>query len=365
MLLALQDLAASYRKQLSAKVIGITGSNGKTTTKDMIASILELSFKVHKTKGNYNSQLGLPLTILEAPDDVEILILELGMSEKGQIKKLSEIAQPDIAAITMIGTSHLLNLGSREEIAKAKMEILEGLTSNGLFIYQEDEPLLNNDMNHRSVTFGETNNNDYYPRFVDSNFEGNSFYVNNQKDTDYTIPMLGKHNVQNALIAIAIADELKVPKDIIVKGLANISVTGMRMQSIFSENGFTVIDDCYNASPDSVKGAIDTLHEIKGYKKKFLILADMLELGEEDEKYHKEIGNLINEKKIDYVFTYGRLANFISLEAAQKLGFDHSKNFSDKPEMIKVITELIGPNDIVLVKGSRGMNMEDVVNGLL
>jgi UDP-N-acetylmuramoyl-tripeptide--D-alanyl-D-alanine ligase len=364
-LLALQDLARTYREQLSVKVIGVTGSNGKTTTKDMISSILEISYKVHKTKGNYNSQIGLPLSILKASKEDEILILELGMSEKDQIGKLSKIAQPDIAAITMIGTSHLVNLGSRKEIANAKMEILDGLKDEGLFIYPKGEPLLINEKCLRSVTFGETGDCDLYFTTVDSELEDQCFHLNAQEDTVYAIPILGKHNIQNALIAIAIAKELGISEENIIKGLANVTVTEMRMQKYISKQGFTIIDDSYNASPDSVKSAIEALHDVKGYKNKYLILGDMLELGEEGEKYHWEIGEYIRGKNIDILCTYGPLSSYISRGAAETMSIYKARNFPEKRQIIEFIKKTIKEEDIVLVKGSRGMKMEEIIEGLL
>lgn len=370
-LTALQSLASSYRKQLPIKVIGITGSNGKTTTKDMVNSIVSTTFKVHKTKGNFNSQIGLPLTILEVSEDDEVVVLEMGMSERGQIERLSKIAQPDIAIITMIGLSHIAILGSREEIANAKLEIVAGLKDNGLLIYNGDEPLLQKVKKTkgnrliRFITFGETKGNNLYPCSVYANSEEIQLLIN-QKDTPtYIIPLMGKHNIYNALASIAVGKELGIKEDSIVKGLKELTITEMRMQKLHSSRGFTIINDAWNSSPNSVQAAIETFQELSGYNKKLLVLGDMLELGEKEEEYHKDIGRFIDPNKINFLFTYGPLSEFISNEALKKLGNERVRSFTDKDEIANKIINIAKSNDIVLVKGSRGMALEEVVNKLL
>lgn len=370
-LVALQSLASSYRKQLPIKVIGITGSNGKTTTKDLVNAIASTSYKVHKTQGNFNSQIGVPLTILEISEGDEIVVLEMGMSERGQIKKLSKIANPDIAIITMIGLSHLATLGSRKEIAKAKLEIVEGLKEDGLLIYNGDDPLLqkvkntDNERRIRFISFGEKEENDLYPFSIYDDSEEINFIANYKGSPTYTIALMGKHNIQNALASIAVGKELGIKEGNIVKGLKSLNITEMRMQKIISSRGFTVINDAWNASPNSVQAAIETFQELSGYGKKVLVLGDMLELGEREEEYHKDIGRLIDSSKIDFLITYGPLAQFISDEAEKSFSIERVKTFVDKKEIAKEIINIANPNDIVLVKGSRGTAMEDVVNKLL
>lgn len=370
-LTALQSLASSYRKQLPIKVIGITGSNGKTTTKDMANSIVSTTFKVHKTKGNFNSQIGLPLTILEVSEDDEVVVLEMGMSERGQIERLSKIAQPDIAIITMIGLSHIAILGSREEIANAKLEIVAGLKDNGLLIYNGDEPLLQKVKKTkgnrliRFITFGETKGNNLYPFSAYANSEEIQLVINHKDTPTYTIPLMGKHNIYNALASIAVGIELGIKEDSIVKGLKELTITEMRMQKLHSSRGFTIINDAWNSSPNSVQAAIETFQDLSGYNKKLLVLGDMLELGENEEEYHKDIGRLIDPNKIDFLFTYGPLSEFISNEALKNLGNERVRSFTNKDEIVNKIINIAKSNDIVLVKGSRGMALEEVVNKLL
>lgn len=368
---ALQALATSYRNQLSVKVIGITGSNGKTTTKDMVNSILATSFKIHKTKGNLNSQIGLPLTILEVSDEDEIAVLEMGMSETGQIERLSKIAQPDIAIITMIGLSHIATLGSREGIAKAKLEIVAGLKENGLLIYNGDEPLLQQlkttrtNKKVRFITFGKTSENDLFPKTISEDGGEFKFVTNYENSPEYSLPLMGRHNIHNALASIAVGKELIINEENIVYGLKNLSLTDMRMQKLKSSKGFTIINDAWNASPNSVKAAIETFQDLSGYNEKILVLGDMLELGENEIEYHKEIGRFIDPSKIDFLITFGQLSRFLANEAKRSLGAERIKIVTDKEEIVTILNSVTNINDAILVKGSRGMAMEEVVNKLL
>jgi UDP-N-acetylmuramoyl-tripeptide--D-alanyl-D-alanine ligase len=369
-LLALQNLAKNYITQLSAIVIGVTGSNGKTTTKDMISSILKTEYKVHKTKGNLNSEYGLPLTILSASEDDQVIVLEMGMSNRGEIQTLSKIAQPDIGVITMIGTSHIATLGSREEIANAKLEIQEGLKDDGLLIFYGDEPLLkeklaNNNKILRYASFGVMEGNDIYQSGVKTYSNKIEFTINSQEHPIYSLNLIGRHNINNALAAILVAKELKLKENNIIQGLERLQLTSMRMEQINSDKGFTVINDAWNASPNSVRASIDTFHELSGYKRKILILGDMLELGENEIEYHKEIGKLLAHLKFNVLFTYGELAKFISIEAQKGIGIDIVKSFSNKQEMIDEVKSIVKQNDLILIKGSRGVALEKVVDELL
>lgn len=368
-LTALQRLAADYRSRLSVAVIGITGSNGKTTTKDMIDAIVGTAHKVHKTKGNLNSQIGVPLTLLDISPDTEYAVVEMGMSERGQIERLSRLAKPDIAVITMIGMSHLSTLGSREQIAAAKLEIVQGLADGGTLVYNGDEPLLEaglksivSDKKIRTVTFGFSERADYRAFAVERTENGIAFRL---RDDKYRIPLLGKHNVTNALAAIAAAETAGLSPDCIKKGLEQAAVTGMRMETTRSRAGCTVINDAWNASPVSVKAALDTFAELEGFSAKFAVLGDMRELGEEERRYHREIGNLLDPASIQYVYTVGELAEEIALAAAPRYPRGHVKSFRDRNEALRELRVKVGANDAVLVKGSRGMELEYIANGLL
>lgn len=364
---ALQKLARVYRQQLSIKVIGVTGSNGKTTTKDMINSILETTFNVHKTKGNLNSQIGVPLTLLDVSPSTEVAVIEMGMSERGQIGRLSEISQPDFVMITMIGLSHLSTLGSREAIASAKLEITEGLVKDGELYFNGDEPLLINKVDSFEkpipyVRFGLSSTNDYYAEDIQVESDGVTFKC---RSNQYHIPIIGKHNVINALAAIAITEKMGLQPAAIKAGLNNVIITGMRMEKIVSATGITIINDAWNASPVSMKAAIDTLIEMKGFSNKIVVLGDMLELGYHELEYHREIGRYLKSDNIEYVFTLGILANEIAQEAEKHFPRGKVKSYQNKKELIQAIQDVVNPTDIILVKGSRGMNLEKVVEGLI
>lgn len=364
-LTALQNLAEAYLDQLKPKVVGITGSNGKTTTKDMVAAVLQTTFKVHKTKGNFNNHIGLPLTILSMTEDTEVAVLEMGMSGKGEIELLSKIAKPDVAIITNIGEAHLMDLGSREGIAEAKLEIVTGLKKDGLFIYHGDEPLLQervSSLSFSSVTFGESRENNYFPTNINQELNGTSFEIN---ENEYFIPVLGKHNVSNALAAYAVARFFNIKEEAIIEGFRGIKMTGMRLELIQSKSGVSVINDAYNASPTSMIAAINLLEDLKGFNEKFVVLGDMLELGEDEKVYHRQVGESIKKEEISHVFTYGKLGEEIANGARKNLPDELVHHYEDKPALIEQLKKLIKKNDVVLVKASRGMKLEEVVHALL
>ncbi|KHF38485.1 UDP-N-acetylmuramoyl-tripeptide--D-alanyl-D-alanine ligase [Halalkalibacter okhensis] len=367
-LLALQDLAKNYLANLPAKVIGITGSNGKTTTKDMVTSVLATTYKVQKTEGNYNNHIGMPLTILRLEEDTEMAVLEMGMSGRGEIELLSTIAKPEAAIITNIGESHLQDLGSREGISEAKFEITAGLRQNGTLVIHGDEPLLTEKVENSPfhvITFGTSKANNYYPVTSEQKSNGTYFSINGEEETELFIPVLGKHNINNALSAIAIAKQFEVSTPDIKKGLEMIKITGMRTELIEGKNGVTVINDAYNASPTSMRAAIELLQDLKDYKKKIVVLGDMLELGEQEELFHYEVGKGIDQDKIDFVLTFGELGKNIA--AGANVHFTEKQVFAydDKQALITKLQEVAGDGDIVLVKGSRGMKLEEVVHALM
>ncbi|WP_438351622.1 UDP-N-acetylmuramoyl-tripeptide--D-alanyl-D-alanine ligase [Paenibacillus sp. FA6] len=373
-LVALQLLAKSYLKEIGSKVVGITGSNGKTTTKDMVAALLETTYKVHKTEGNFNNHIGLPLTILGMSEDVDIVVLEMGMSGRDEIRILSAIAQPDIAVISNIGESHLLQLGSREGIASAKLEIVSGMKPGGLLIYNGDEPLIPQvladsttlkPVDLQTFTFGIDSNNDDYPTGMMFHGKGIIFTSYAHKELSLDLPLLGRHNVLNALAALAVARHFDVSEDNIKEGLSHLQLTGMRIEQIVTAGGLTVLNDAYNASPMSVKAAIDVLQGMKGYRRKIAVLGDMLELGAQENEYHAEIGHYVTTDKVNLLYTFGPLSSYTAEAASENLPRSNVFTFTDKAELIKHLNEQIQPKDIVLVKGSRGMKLEEVVNALI
>lgn len=361
---ALQQIASHYLLAVNPKVVGITGSNGKTTTKDMIASVVGTRYRVHKTKGNFNNHIGLPLTILDMPEDTEVAVLEMGMNAKGEIELLSSIARPDIAVITNIGDAHLQDLGSREGIAEAKLEIIKGLKENGTLIYHGDEPLLKKDYSCQTVTFGEKKNNNLFPTSMELLGEGTRFRAN-IAEQPFFIPVLGRHNVLNALAAIAVGELLKIGLDRIEKGLRDLKITNMRLELIQTKNGLSIINDAYNANPTAMKAAIDLVHGLKGYSQKILVLGDMLELGEREVELHQEVGMMLSDQEIDHLFTFGKLGKEIAVGAKKVIDERKIHVFFDKDELIHELKKAAGSKDLVLVKASRGMKLEDVVHALM
>nr|WP_275695662.1 UDP-N-acetylmuramoyl-tripeptide--D-alanyl-D-alanine ligase [Fredinandcohnia sp. SECRCQ15] len=363
-LVALQNLAKNYRDELSIKVVGITGSNGKTTTKDMVTAVLSTVFRVHKTEGNLNNHIGLPLTILRLNEDTEVAVLEMGMSAFGEIEFLTKLARPDIAIITNIGESHMQDLGSRDGIAKAKLEIVDGLAQSGILIYDGDEPLLLDKvkkLNISSLTFGSTGKNDLFPTDVKLESNGTYFSINKNNGEEFYIPVLGKHNVNNATAAIAVGLHFNLSWNEIKAGLKNSKITNMRLELIEGKNGLKLINDAYNASPTSMKAAISLIQDLKGFNRKIVILADMLELGENEIKYHEEMGHLLDPTKIDYVFTFGKLGEYISKRAVERFPTGRVKAYLNKEELIAELGKVVNKDDVVLLKGSRGMKLEEVV----
>ena len=365
---ALQQLAGNYREQLPIKVVAVTGSNGKTTTKDILAGLLSVNYKVQKTQGNFNNHIGLPLTLLSLKEDTEVAVLEMGMSDFGEIDLLTKLAKPDVALITNIGDAHLQDLGSREGIAKAKLEIVNGLKDNGLFVYPGDEPLLEEQLETivkpiRTKTFGKSNNNDFYANQIEFNDSGTAFKTN-VTDVTFHLPFLGEYNVMNALAAMIVANEFGVPYPMMNTAFAQIKLTEMRMEITRGINGAQILNDAYNASPTSVKAVIDLVATLSGFSRKIVVLGDMLELGPKEKQFHIEIGEYINPNKIKYVFTYGKLATYIAEGARTNFEQDRVFSFEDKQELIKKLQTYLDENSFVLVKASRGMRLEEVVEAI-
>lgn len=349
---ALQDLSRYYLNEVNPKVIAITGSNGKTTTKDMIYSILKPVFKVKKTQGNYNNEIGLPLTICQLDEETEISILEMGMSGFSEIEFLSLLAKPHVAIITNIGESHMEQLGSRAGIAKAKSEIIAGLRD--LLIFDADEPLLNdlNSYNGEKVSVGFNANANRQIKVIDKKPTHTLFEV--AGDTQFEVGIPGIHQARNAAYAITVARYLGLPDDVISENLKHLEMTGMRMELITGMNDSLIINDAYNASPTSMKAAIDTLDTMEGQK--FIVLSDVLELGADNELYHREIGTYLKDKDIT-VLTTGPSAKFIYEEADT----DNRFHFNTKDQVVDFLKDHLTNESIVLFKASRGMALETII----
>lgn len=359
---ALQDLASWYLKKVDPIVVGITGSNGKTTTKDMTASVLAAKFKTHKTGGNFNNHIGLPLTVLSMLPDTEAVVLEMGMDRAGEISVLSHIAQPDHAIITNIGESHIENLGTREAIAAAKLEITDGLADEGCLIIDADEPLLDH-VKTRAGTIGcgFGSSCDYKAEITGMTDENFTFRL---MEEDYELPMTGRHNVKNASFVIALAKRLGMTKEEIQQGFRQMQMSAMRFEKHEGYQGSLIINDAYNASPTSMKAMIEVIRQLTSKTKKVLILGDMYELGGKSEELHAGVAEAVDEK-IDAVFTIGVHSEKISEAASSRYPDMEVKHFKEKQQASHHIRPLLTADTVVLMKASRGMKLEDMLPDLV
>lgn len=358
-------LAAGYRRSLDVKVVGITGSVGKTTTKEMVATVLEGKFRTAKTEGNHNNDLGLPMTVMDMPADTEMAVLEMGMNHFGEMAYLTSIALPDICVITNIGTAHIEYLGSREGILEAKMEITQGMDKNAIAVFNGDELLLWNlkeQRGHKKYYFGIENPAcDVLAENVQQMDGGMSFLVRGLGHRfEVFVPAEGIHTVYNALAAITVGLVTGVRPEKMQYRLAHFKNTGMR-QRVFEENGVTIIEDCYNAGPESMEAALNVLGDRETKGNRIAVLGDMLELGTRSMAEHYRIGRLA-VSKADMVFAYGTYSDRL-ITGAITGGMD-SKNcihFSSHEAMAQKLRTVAKPGDVLLFKGSRGMKMENVL----
>ncbi len=369
---AMGELAKAYDRRLNHRKIAITGSVGKTTTKEFVAAVLEESFKVHKTKGNFNSNIGMPLSMLSMEHDTEVSVLEMGMSDFGEIDYLSKIAEPDIAIVTNIGSSHMEHLGSRENICKAKMEIVNGLKSGGCLLLNGDEPLLRNyeGLDVTPIFVGiKSKECDFRAVNIRSNLTETKFEVlyGGKIVKRVTIPALGEHNVYAALFAYAVGVRMGLDDETIMRGLKNFKPVGMR-QNVYDLAGITVIEDCYNAAPESMSAAISVLRDIKERQggRMMAVLGDMYELGSTSAELHEKVGLEFARMGGEVLYTFGTSADNISIGAVLGgvLNENVYRNDSTKnPELTaQMILSTINPGDVLLVKASRGAAAERILN---
>lgn len=359
---AFLDLASFYRMSMpNLLVVGLTGSVGKTTTKEMTACVLSQKNKTLKTEGNLNNEIGMPRTLFRLDESFGSAVIEMGMDNAGQISALSKSCKPDCAIITNVGVSHIENLGSRDGILKAKLEILDGLKKGSpLFLNGDNDKLstVKND-DYKVIFFGIENKNcDVLAEDIKEIGLSTEFTaVKGDIRQKITIPTVGIHNVYDALAAFAVGMEYGIEPENIAKGLENYEPSGMR-QRIKDANGITVIEDCYNASPDSQKAGLNSLLKIANGRK-IAVLGDMLELGNYSETAHRNVGEYAAECKIDMLFTYGKESEFMA-DSAKSAGLKSVFSFTDKAELINALANELGVGDTVLFKASRGMKLEEV-----
>jgi UDP-N-acetylmuramoyl-tripeptide--D-alanyl-D-alanine ligase len=365
---ALQQMATAYRQAVDATVVAVTGSNGKTTTKDLIASVLDGEYRVHRTRGNLNNHIGVPLTLLTMPPDTEVAVVEMGMNHAGEISLLSRIAVPDLAVVTNIGEAHLEYLGSRAGIADAKLEMLEGLKPDGVLIYDGDEPLLRERLQQESrrlipVGFGHTNADP----IQDLRFRGDEGIAFRSSTTGFSfeLNLPGKHNAMNAMLAVTVGRLLHLSDAQIQQGLSRMEASGMRLERLVAANGMTIINDAYNASPRAMMATLDLLSTLPENRKKWALLGDMLELGHEEERYHREVGAYAVQHGVERLYTLGRRGEWIA-EGARSIGggttIIHCDSHGEAAE------RLLHEGDAavtLLVKASRGARLETVVEQLV
>lgn len=361
---ALQKLASYKRSMYDIPVIAVTGSVGKTSTKDILASIISTQYKVLKTEGNLNNHIGLPLTILKLKDHTA-LVIEMGMSSLGEISKLTNIAKPTICVITNVGTSHIGNLGSRENILKAKLEILEGMDKTGTLVINNDNDLLNdwnkNNTTYNVATFGIESNSDVIANEIELKEYSSEFTAKiDSEELLVKVPVGGQHFVYNALCAITVGKLINIPFQKILNGIENFELTKNRMDIKKNSKGVTIINDCYNANYDSMKAAIEYISKMTT-KRKITVLGDMLELGEYSKGLHEKVGEEVAKNNIDILVTVGEEAKYIITSGIEHgMNKENIFNYKTNEEAIKKLKEILKSGDVVLIKASNGMHFNEI-----
>lgn len=369
-LVAFQILAQYYLDKLGVDVIAVTGSNGKTTTKDMIATILSTTYKTYKTQGNYNNEIGLPYTALHMPDDTEKIVLEMGQDHMGDIELLSKIAKPHISVVTLIGEAHLEFFGSRDKIAKGKMQITEGMNSDGILIVPDD-PIIEDYLpdNMMVIRFGD--NEEISVQDLQEEKDSLTFRTS-ILSLPICLPVPGKYNATNAVVAACVGKLLAVEEEDIVDALANLELTGNRTQWKKAANGADILSDVYNANPTAMKLILETFSAIPASEtgKKIAVLADMKELGSESVQMHTGMMSSLSPNAIDHLVFYGEdiagLATLASqaFPANQVAYFKKTATEDQFEDMLVYIKNILQPADQILLKGSNSMNLAKVVEEL-
>ncbi len=362
---ALLKLAKGYQRHFKVKKIAVTGSNGKTTTKEMLKTILSAQFQTLATEGNLNNQIGVPKTLFRLKHSDEVVVVEMGTNSPGEIHRLSMTVEPDIAVITNIGASHLERLGNLDNVFQEKRSIVDGMHRGGILITNADDPKfskLRSNKSYRIVTFGIKRG---IVKAENIRWDSNACASFKVGHTEFHLNVPGVHNVYNALAAIAVAISLRMPKTLIAKSLEKFHAADMRME-IRQGAGFKIVSDCYNANPSSTRMALQTVGSLDVPCRKIAVLGDMLELGDDADKWHREIGELVPKMHFDLLLTLGRLSENTQ-RGAISAGMDEkaARHFDSAESLEEFLSENVRFGDVVLVKGSRGMKMERIVEKLL
>ena len=359
----LKRIAEFILKKINPKVIAVTGSNGKTTTKEIIASILQQEYSEEElliTQGNLNNDIGLPLTILRLNEGHKIAILEMGMNHKGEIEELTRIAPPDIAVITNIGEAHIENFESKDEIAAAKKEILVNISKNSFVILPRDdiyfEFLAKDVLPIKITTFGKNNKSDI---FYDTKNNLTTRYFISDKLLDAKCSLIGNHNIMNIMAAIGVAQTLKISINSIKKGIESVRGMPGRLELKYLKNGAAIIDDSYNSNPSSMMAAIDVL-ATRSDQHTILVIGDMAELGEQSQRLHNNIIKYINDSSVSYTLAIG--ANF---QKPMINNINYGSWFNSKKDLIKELKVVMRENSVLMIKGSRSMKMEEIINKII
>ncbi|GAV21771.1 UDP-N-acetylmuramoyl-tripeptide--D-alanyl-D-alanine ligase [Carboxydothermus pertinax] len=359
---ALQDLALYNRKELGLKVIGITGSNGKTTTKDMVRAVLRQKYSVLATEKNFNNELGVPLTLLSFDETTEIGVVEMGMRGSGEIEALCQIARPDIGIITNIGEAHIELLKSRKNIALAKSELIKNLPQDGVAIINGDSPHLKEIVFKYPVKkyfFGQKSGDLYIKKFIQGE-QGLKFTTGGLIEEEFFLPLYGVHNAVNALAAILTGLNFGLTPLVIKEGLKNVELTGMRLE-LKTLGNLTIIKDYYNASPTSMEAALNVLVKISNKGRKIAVLGEMYELGDYETLGHRQVGEVAARLGVDYLVTVGPKAREIA-RGAQEQGMPtkNTRHFDSKFDAANFLMTFLKPEDALLLKASRGMKFEEL-----
>lgn len=363
---ALKRIGKALRSRFFAPVIAVTGSVGKTTTREMIAAALSSMKKTYQTEKNYNSQIGVPITLSRMKHTDEIAVLELGISEVGQMDVLSEMVKPDMAVVTTIGVAHIQFMKTQETIRREKLSIVHFMKEGGTLFLNGNDPLLKDAVSTEGLTcrtlfYGTEDWCDYYAKDIVYHDSHTTFTcVHGKQETEVSLNALGKHNVLNCVVALAVAKENGIPMEKAAQQFTDFE--GQRQKIIRLENRFTIIDDTYNASPDSMRASLQLLCDIPCTGRRYAVLGDMFELGEDEARYHREIGEFLLDKPVDEVAVIGNLSQNIKEVLQEKGSSIRVASFTDKQEVAIYLMALLKPEDVVLIKGSNGMNLKEIVD---